>query len=151
VTPIVVTRRVVQACARVNEAGVLSPVPTPVSPFPPIQPLPPALVTNEAVLERLQRTTLRQLVEPGAGVKQSRIAAVNELNAYQRQIAAALLSGFSAGAYQQRPFVQTNAFRLLTVATLSKLPLDLDRLLQLNHLTSEQLQHLRASNISMIK
>jgi hypothetical protein len=138
---LVVTRRVIQNCGRFSKEGqlVLTGVPagTPPLPFPPRVVFEAAL---PAIGTRLTRARLMTSANAEAG---ARAELVNQINASQKTIMNAMLSGFSAGQYKPRPLGDTRTFRRLVNLALRRFRLGLDQAVSGGHLSQADVAALR--------
>ncbi len=128
---LVVTRRVIQNCGEFDQAGNLTLAGVPaVAGLPRLAIVHEALVPSPTLVARTADTS-----NGGRATGQALLA--DEMNLFQREVTAAMRSGFSAGRYKPRDFVETATFRRLVAMTLRDMELSLDRLVQLNYLTTD--------------
>jgi hypothetical protein len=132
---LVVTRRIVRACARFTDEGQLEP--TGPGPEPPGEPDVPVIFEDlvaEGVLEHELLARAGGSENPQRG--QQLIA--DQRNRFMRRVTQSMVSGFTAGSYQPRTFVETSTARSLTGVALRRSTRSMDDLVAKGLLTEQE-------------
>ena len=141
---LVVTRRVVRSCARFEDDGGL----VPVRENQPPGPSHPPIVFEAALAES---TTHAVLQRRGPTIRPDEQAdLVNTLNGYQRRVGNVMLSGYSAGRYRSRRFVETATFQRLAARSMVATPTSVATLAKSGVLSTDLVRGLRRLKIGSV-
>jgi hypothetical protein len=144
---LVVTRRVVRSCARFEGDGRLVPVPVPEG-QPERPSFHPPVSNEEALAETITHAVLQR---KGANIQpEERADLVNALNGYQSRVADVMISGYSAGRYRSRRFVETETFRRLAALSMTSVPTRVATLARSGVLTAKLVRRLRRLKINTV-
>ncbi|MEU9324088.1 hypothetical protein AB0D91_09755 [Streptomyces canus] len=114
---LVVTRRVVRACASFTDAGQLEA--SSLGPEPQSEPAVP-VVFESAVREGMPERALLGVGQTTSQRLRGQQLVADQRNRFQRRVAQTMLSGFTAGTYKARSFTQTRTARSLAQHTLRR-------------------------------
>jgi hypothetical protein len=154
VSYLVVTRRLVRTCVRFAENDRLVLVAVPALPdgeTPPdgVSPLRDVVFESE-MLATESSQTLARMVRDGGLSSEEKVRLANQFNVSQQRIMDTMLSGFSAGRYRPRRFVDTRTFRALVAETLSRAPITIEQFRRPGVLSARTLQALRRGGVGSV-
>jgi hypothetical protein len=139
---LVVTRRLIRACAEIGEDGRLHPVETPPH-------VGDDLIVGDLELDPDARLANRRTAHVAGIGRAERIGLADALNAAQATIRERMRSA-SARRYKPRRFVDTEGFAELAAATLQTVEIDLAALQKSGHLTEAEVTEIRALGVAGI-
>jgi hypothetical protein len=143
---LVVTRRIVRNCGAFNDdSETLTPTGDPTN-FTEALPR----ITFETRLPGPKPDIEKQLLRVRGGEQETPVEVANQFNRFQHEVTSAMLSGFSAGQYKTRPFVQTDTFRRLLYLTMRNIPLDLNQLVKRGHLSRADSQSIQRAGAKTV-
>ena len=137
---LVVTRRIVRACARFNEEGRLEatgPGPTPRG-----EPDVPIVFEDAVEVGAYEHELLARAGGREDPLRGQRLVA-DQRNRFIRRVSQSMVSGFTSGDYRPRPFAETHTARALASLTMRRSTTTLDALVDKGLVTAQERRVLR--------